>query len=81
MGQAKRRGTREQRIAQAIERKQLEDAAFREEYQRREAERRAELAAMPPEERKQVILSERSPHSSRMLLAAMAGLLAMPRVK
>lgn len=37
MGEAKRRGSREQRIAQAIERRKLEDARIQEQRERKEA--------------------------------------------
>lgn len=39
MGDARRRGTREDRIAQAIERKKIEDAKRREQFKREEAAR------------------------------------------
>lgn len=71
MGQAKLRGTREQRIAQAIERKKQEDERRHEQYRRHEAERRARLLALPPEARKVVLLGG---GPSRLRLAAMLGL-------
>jgi len=73
MGEAKRRGTREQRIAQAIERRRQEDARLHERHQREEAERRARIAALPPQERKEALMvSSRGP--SMLQLAAMLGL-------
>jgi hypothetical protein len=56
MGEAKRRGTRERRIAQSLERTRLEDEARRATLQREDEERRARIAALPPEERKAVIM-------------------------
>lgn len=68
MGEAKRRGTLEQRIAQSVERRKVEDAARSVEFKRREAER---LAKLPPQERKDVILAGGGGrHHSRMMLAA-----------
>lgn len=54
MGEAKRRGTREQRIAQSIERQKREDAARSAEFKQREAER---IAAMKPQERREAVLA------------------------
>lgn len=80
MGEAKRRGTRANRIVQSIERKRLEDAARREEFQRKEAERKAKIAALPLEERKAAIFgSGGSRHRGLLLAAAMA--LAMPPMR
>lgn len=76
MGEAKRRGTKEQRIEQSIERRKIEDAKRSEEFRRREV---ARLRALPVEERKQVILAgggARSRHDARMLMATLAGLSA-----
>lgn len=68
MGEAKRRGNLEQRIAQSIERRKAEDAARSAEFKRREAER---LAKLPPQERKDVIVAGGSGrHHNRMMLAA-----------
>jgi hypothetical protein len=79
MGEAKRRGTRERRIAQSLERTRLEDEARRATLQREDEERRARIAALPPEERKAVIMGVGSPrHDARLLMAAMAGALAAP---
>lgn len=77
MGEAKRRGTREQRIAQSVERQKQEDAARSAEFQRLEAERRARLAALPPQERKEAVLRSRSGSNKRLMLAA-ALALAIP---
>lgn len=79
MGEAKRRGTRANRVVQAIERKRLEDAARSAEFQRKEAERKAKLAALPPEERKKVLFAGGSRHNSLLMAAAMA--LAMPPIR
>lgn len=68
MGAAKRRGTREQRIEQAIARRQAEDAARSAAYK---AQRQAEaerVRNLPPEERKAVILGGGG--TSRAMLAA-----------
>jgi hypothetical protein len=80
VGQAKRRGTREQRIAQAVERQKIEDGARAERLRLEEAERQERLAALPPEERKRMILGSGG-KSHALLMAAAAGLLAMPKVK
>lgn len=76
MGDAKRRGTREQRVAQAIERRKLEDAARHERYQREEAERRARIAALPAQERKEAVLTGGGGGMSRLALAALLGVAA-----
>ena len=79
MGEARRRGTLEQRIAQAIERQKIEDAAAHERYRQDEAERLAKILALPPQERRQAILSRRTgPLSHHLALALAAGLLALP---
>lgn len=72
MGEAKRRGTLEQRIAQSVERKKSEDAARSAEFQRREAEHKARIAALPPQERKEAVLRSGTSHSRLMLAAALA---------
>lgn len=75
MGAAKRRGTLEQRIAQSVERQKIEDAARRERFLREEEARRARLAALPPQERKEAVLTASTgAHRANMLLAAMLGL-------
>jgi hypothetical protein len=79
MGEAKRRGTREQRIAQAIERKKAEDAALHQRYLAKEAERRererTRLAALPEERRREaVFISGGGSHRSHLALAALLGL-------
>lgn len=74
MGQAKNRGTYEQRVAQAIERTRLEDEARSAQFKREEAARIAKLRALPPEERKVVVMAASDcKHRSAMLMAALAG--------
>lgn len=74
MGQAKARGSREERIKQSIEREELRQEALRE-RKRLEAERERErVAALPEEEKIQELFSRRK---SRMDRLQMASLLAM----
>jgi hypothetical protein len=69
VGEARRRGTREERIAKAKERKLAEQLAR---AKRREVERQAlQLADVSPEERKAVVLS-----SGRRNTLALAALLS-----
>src|SRR5689334_9787435 len=72
MGEARRRGTKEQRIAQAIARRKLEDAARSAQFKQREAERIARLTA---QERREAVMiaSGGSRHLDRALLASMLG--------
>lgn len=75
MGAAKRRGTREQRIEQAIARRKIEDAARSAAYK---AQRQAEaerVRNLPPQERKEVLLAGGGVNNA-MLLAALSGALA-----
>lgn len=87
MGEARRRGTKEERIAQAVERKKREAAASRERYLRDEAARRAAIAkSRSDEERRETFFTdERRPisvhfaHGGRAaILAAAAIALASP---
>lgn len=74
MGEAKRRGTKEQRIAQSIERK-AQEWAMREGMKQQAAKAEAErVRNLPPEERKAVILG--GGHNRALLIAAAAGALA-----
>lgn len=76
MGQAKRRGTFEERRAQSLEAKRLrqEEAGGRE-IQRNE-ERARRIAALPPEQRREELMRSNRPARSRTLLtAAIASLL------
>lgn len=73
MGEARRRGTREQRIAQSVDRRKQEEARLHEQHQIEEAARRARIAALPPEERKAMIVGG---GPSRLRLAALLGLAA-----
>lgn len=80
MGAAKRRGSFEERKAQAIERK-TQEWAIREGMKQQAAKAEAErIRNLPPEERKQVILAagdaSASKHRARMLMAMTAGLAA-----
>lgn len=58
MGEARRRGNRERRIEQSIDRREQEERARQAERARREEERRARIASLPPEERKKVLLAD-----------------------
>lgn len=76
MGQAKLRGTQEQRVAQAIER----EALARAERDRKKAEADAaeaeRIAALPPKQRERVILAGRNRNirlATWMALAAAMG--------
>lgn len=87
MGEAKRRGTREQRVEQAIERRKVE-AAEREAQRLREIrEKHERVRNLPAEERKEAFLAGGSSSRHRLLLAAAmsaaAPLLAIdaPRVR
>jgi hypothetical protein len=78
MGQAKARGTREQRIAQAVYRHQQAEAhalQARKEAERREAER---IAKLPPEIRKEVVMRRGKSHLNSILLAGVMASLAVP---
>ena len=72
MGQAKQRGTKDQRVAQAKAIAATRRAEIEAENKRKEAEHRERLAALPPQERKRAALEL---HKSRMFTAAMAGTL------
>lgn len=67
MGQAKQRGTKEQRIAQSIERKEREE----EEALERRRQEQLRIERLPPEEREKEL---RKPKNA-LLLATMMGLL------
>lgn len=69
MGEAKRRGTLEQRIAQSADRQRQEDAARRAQFQREEEAQRARLAALLPQERKEAVLMGSGGHHTRLMLA------------
>ena len=72
MGQAKLRGTHEQRAAQAVQRAAEERAECeRKEAEAKEAERQR-IAALPPQERKRI--SERK-HRSHLMTAMLMGTL------
>lgn len=71
MGEAKRRGTLEQRIAQSVERQKIADAARREQFLREEEARQARLAALPPQQRREAVLMGSGHHSRLMLVAAL----------
>jgi rhodanese-related sulfurtransferase len=71
VGEARRRGTREERIAKVKERKLAERQALIERAKADEQARSELLASMPPEERKAVVLA-----SGRRSTLALAALLA-----
>jgi hypothetical protein len=71
MGEAKRRGTKEQRIAQSIERHQQEKTARALEQNAADKAFAERVRALPPEARKVVLLRRSSP-KHRALIAAMA---------
>lgn len=77
MGQAKRRGTFDQRKAEAIERQRREADALSEKHRReleaRKERERVRIAALPPRERKEaVFVADSSPRTRLMLAAALA---------
>lgn len=78
VGEAKRRGTLEQRIAQSVERKRIEDAKLHAHYVREEEKRRARMDALPPQERQKEI---RRGYHNRLMLAALGAALALPPIK
>jgi hypothetical protein len=76
MGEAKRRGTKEQRIEQAIERRKIEAVEREAARLRAIREKHEAVRNLPPEERKTRILGG---GSSRLLLTAAAAMaLAAP---
>ena len=72
MGEAKRRGSREQRIAQAVERRAQEDAARLEASRAAQAAEAERIRNLPPEQRKEAVLVAGGGGSRRhgLLLAA-----------
>lgn len=72
MGEAKRRGTREQRIEQAIERRKAEDAAVLEASRVAEEAYAEKIRNLPPEARKEVLMRRASPKRYALLAAALA---------
>lgn len=80
MGEAKRRGTREQRVAQAIERNKVEDAKREAERIARAAERRERAAErqrlLNTQERKEGVMLVGGGHDPALLRAVLAGALA-----
>lgn len=74
MGQAKNRGTREQRVQRALERNGRE----RQERERQEIEaakrRREQLAAMTPEQRAQAEADSRRLSKNQLMLASILAL-------
>jgi len=71
MGQAKNRGTREQRIAQSVERQRLEAEEVERAKERRRQEAREWWASLTPEQQAAERRKERKRQDSRMVLAAM----------
>ena len=59
MGQAKRRGPLEDRIAQAQARAEREEEERLEAQRQRQIEREAAIAALPPEKRAEALISNR----------------------
>lgn len=80
MGQAKARGTREQRIVQAIERRKAEDAARHEQYLRDEEARRERLRKLPAQERKEVLLAGGGYHTAALMAALLASGARIPHM-
>lgn len=84
MGEAKRRGSLEDRKANAIARRQAEEARRAEQRARRAAELRAQASErqklLSPQERKEAVLTVGGGHEANMLLAAMIGLGIGPAV-
>lgn len=78
MGQAKLRGTQEQRVAQAIER----DALARAERDRKEAEAEAaeaqRIAALPPEQRERIMARKRNTNIRMATWMALAATMGAP---
>ncbi len=72
MGQAKRRGTREDRIAQAIEEREREREVIRE----REWERRLAFERLPDAERERIRREEQRTNWANMRIAAMLNLIS-----
>lgn len=80
MGEARRRGSREERIAQAVYRHQLQEAIdnLRRQEQRRTEEER--IRNLPPAVRKEVLMRRGSQrHAALMTAAALA--LAVPMTR
>lgn len=81
MGEARRRGTKDERIEQAVKRERIESARRSEEHralmERQRQERAERIAKMPPAARREILLRRSSPkHAALMAAAALA--LAMP---
>lgn len=74
MGEANRRGPREVRIAQSIERKAREEEARLEAQRQRQLEHERWLASLTPEERLQALTASRRRRSSGLLLPILAAL-------
>lgn len=72
MGQAKRRGTREERIAQATEARERADEAWREQ----ERKRRLAFERLPAEQRERIEHEERRRNWANLRIAAMLNLIA-----
>ncbi len=85
MGQAKQRGTRTQRIEQAIERQAKEDAIRsaqlrQQEAERREREQRRSELRKAASERPVVVVSDHDRHHSRSLIMALAAAALSPGI-
>lgn len=84
MGEAKRRGSFEDRKAHSIARQQAEETRRAEERARIDVERRRlaaeRLKLLSPQERKEAVLVGGGGHNSRLMLALAAGLMAAPSV-
>ena len=79
MGEARRRGNRDERIAQAVARHQeieARDSLIRQEARRREEDR---IRNLPPEIRRELVLRRDKSHTNSLMLAA-AMALAIPSV-
>lgn len=84
MGEAKRRGSFEERKAQSVVRQQAEDARRAEQRAMMAAERRAQAAErqklLGPQELKEAVLTAGGAQEANMLLAAIIGLGIGPNV-
>lgn len=74
MGQANSRGTREERIAQSIERRRLEAIEQQRLQREYESKKNAEFNALPPRQKQMVLDNQKSTRDAQMALAAVLGM-------